>query len=77
MVLNEPEASLHPDLLDPLARLVTRAAARSQIILVSHAQPLIAALDREAGCGRIVLEKHLGETIVRDRPTPPWTWPSR
>jgi predicted ATPase len=77
MVLNEPESSLHPDLLDPLARLVTRAAARSQVILVSHAETLIAALEREAGCGRIVLEKQLGETIVRDRILPSWTWPSR
>jgi predicted ATPase len=77
MVLNEPEASLHPDLLDPLARLVARAAARSQIILVSHAEALIAALEREAGCGRIVLEKQLGETVARDRSRPTWTWPSR
>jgi predicted ATPase len=77
MVLNEPEASLHPDLLDPLARLVTRAAARSQVIVVSHAETLIAALEREAGCGRIMLEKHLGETIVRDRSSPAWKWPQR
>jgi predicted ATPase len=77
MVLNEPEASLHPDLLDPLARLVAHAAARSQIILVSHAAALIAALEREAGCGQIMLEKKLGETIVRDRTTPAWAWPSR
>lgn len=77
MVLNEPEASLHPDLLGPLARLVARAAERSQIVLVSHAAALIAALDREAGCGQIMLEKQLGETVVRDRDPPTWTWPSR
>ena len=77
MVLNEPESSLHPDLLDPLARLVARAASRSQIIIVSHAATLIAALDREAGCGQIMLEKHLGETIVRDGASPAWKWPSR
>jgi predicted ATPase len=77
MVLNEPEASLHPDLLDPLARLVARAATRSQIILVSHAEALIAALEREARCEQIMLEKHLGETIVGGNTTPSWTWPSR
>jgi predicted ATPase len=77
MVLNEPEASLHPNLLDPLARLMVRAATRSQIIIVSHAAALIAALDREAHCGQIMLEKHLGETIVRDRIGPAWKWPSR
>ena len=77
MVLNEPEASLHPDLLAPLARLVARAAERSQIIIVSHAEALIDALERESGFGRILLEKDLGETIVRDRAVPSWTWPGR
>jgi len=37
MVLNEPETSLHPDLLPALARLITRAASRSQVWVVSHA----------------------------------------
>ena len=31
MVLNEPETSLHPDLLPALARLIARAAAQSQL----------------------------------------------
>ena len=44
MVLNEPEASLHPDLLAPLARLIAAAAARSQVILVSHAPALPVSL---------------------------------
>ena len=41
MVLNEPETSLHPDLLPALARLIVAAAARTQIVVVSHAQSLI------------------------------------
>jgi len=77
MILNEPEASLHPDLLAPLARLVTKAAERCQIIIVSHSPQLVAALDRHAESWLIRLEKELGETIVRDRPEPPWKWPSR
>ena len=77
MILNEPETSLHPDLLAPLARLITLASKRSQIVLVSHAASLVTALDAEAGCRQIVLEKHLGETLVRDREPPRWTWPSR
>src|SRR5213083_2100725 len=44
IVLNEPETSLHPDLLAPLARLIALAAERSQLIVVTHASPLIAAL---------------------------------
>ena len=31
MVLNEPETSLHPDLLPALARLITFAAEHSQV----------------------------------------------
>ena len=36
LVLNEPETSLHPDLLPPLARLIRAAAERSQVMVVSH-----------------------------------------
>jgi predicted ATPase len=47
-VLNEPETSLHWQLLAPLAQLITAAAMRSQVIAVSHSQTLIAALQRAA-----------------------------
>ena len=47
LVLNEPETSLHPDLLPALARLIAEAAAHSQVLVVSHAARLIAALERE------------------------------
>ncbi len=77
MILNEPEASLHPDLLEPLARLIAQAAKRSQVIVVSHAPVLVAALTAEPGCERIGLVKRLGETVVEDRDEPPWTWPQR
>ena len=77
MILNEPETSLHPDLLPPLARLIAQASKRSQAVVVSHAAALVSALDAHADCRQIVLEKHLGETIVRDGTPPGWTWPSR
>jgi predicted ATPase len=79
MVLNEPETSLHPDLLSPLARLIARAAERSQVIVVTHASPLIAAL-REQRCNSITLEKSFGETTIAEsegREIPAWHWPSR
>lgn len=80
LVLNEPETSLHPDLLPALARLIGRAASRSQVIVVSHAPRLIAALEEQRGCQPLPLEKHLGETRVAgtdrlDRPA--WRWPAR
>jgi predicted ATPase len=44
LVLNEPETSLHPELLPPLARLIRSAADRSQVMVVSHSDPLVAEL---------------------------------
>lgn len=76
IVLNEPETSLHRDLLRPLARLIATAAQRSQIILVSHARGLVEALERDGFCV-IELEKSFGETRARDHDPPSWTWPER
>ena len=77
MVLNEPETSLHPDLLPPLARLIARAAKRSQIVIVSHAPALVSNLEKIPQARRIVLEKRLGETLIQCDESPSWTWPSR
>ena len=52
LVLNEPETSLHHDLLAPLAALVTAAAARCQVVVVSHSPQLIDALRGPTGEGR-------------------------
>lgn len=40
IALNEPETSLHPDLLEPLARIILRAARRTQIWVVTHSERL-------------------------------------
>jgi hypothetical protein len=77
MILNEPETSLHPDLLPPLARLIAQAAQRAQIIVVSHAEPLVSALTNDPQARRIVLEKQLGETLLQPDERPSWTWPTR
>jgi predicted ATPase len=77
MILNEPETSLHPDLLPPLARLIAQAAKRSQVVVVSHAAQLVSALADAPDARPIVLEKQLGETLVPDADRPAWTWPSR
>ena len=77
MVLNEPETSLHPDLLPSLARLIAQAAKRSQIVVVSHAVALVSRLAAVPEARQIVLEKQLGETLVADDERPAWTWPTR
>jgi predicted ATPase len=44
IALNEPEASLHPDLMEPLAKLIARASERSQVWLVTHSTRLADAV---------------------------------
>ncbi|MFC6486954.1 AAA family ATPase [Nitratireductor sp. GCM10026969] len=76
MVLNEPETSLHPELLAPLARLIRDASASCQIVVVTHAAPLVEAL-AEAGIRGYELTKSLGETRIDSVEPVPWSWPSR
>jgi predicted ATPase len=84
LVLNEPETSLHPDFLPALGRLIAQAARSSQVIVVSHASRLVAALEAadlgDGGSRSLVLDKELGETralnIDADE-VPAWRWPSR
>jgi predicted ATPase len=77
VILNEPEASLHPELLGPLARLLNEASDRCQIIVVSHASDLVTALEQSAQSTLIELRKELGETIISQADRPAWKWPSR
>jgi predicted ATPase len=85
LVLNEPETSLHPDLLPPLGQLISQAAAKTQVIAVSHAGALIDAIRRSAGeagleLAAIELTKEFGETqVVGLEPLdqPSWHWPKR
>jgi predicted ATPase len=80
MVLNEPETSLHPDLLGALGRLIARAAERTQIIVVTHSKLLISALSEQSDCNSIMLEKTFGQTVIsgmEKMSAPDWQWPSR
>ncbi len=75
LVLNEPETSLHPELLAPLAELIRDAATRSQIVVVTHSQVLVDALGDP-----VQLVKTDGETAIRGKGLvdgPPWNWPKR
>ena len=79
LVLNEPETSLHPDLIPALGRLIRQAAERSQVIVVSHAPILVDALQQLPECCSIPLEKTFGQTVVagNDEPQKTWQWPAR
>lgn len=77
LVLNEPEASLHPSLLTPLASLVRTASERTQVITVSHADALVDALPEPS---RVELQRSDAETTVRGQgllDVPAWNWGSR
>jgi len=80
MVLNEPETSLHPDLLPALARLIIRAAKTTQVWVVSHANRLVSTLEKSDACNSLGLEKILGQTQVIDQgllDQPSWQWPDK
>ena len=79
IAVNEPETSLHPSILEPLAAMLTDAATRSQIIVVSHSKTLVDALER-SGATVHTLEKTGGETRLRGQGSldaPAWVWPTR
>jgi predicted ATPase len=79
MVLNEPETSLHSDLLPALARLIARASDHTQIVVVTHAVELVDALTA-AGAQPLRLVKNFGATTldgVDPLDQPPWNWGSR
>ncbi|WP_328441382.1 AAA family ATPase [Streptomyces sp. NBC_00444] len=86
LVLNEPETSLHPDLIPPLADLILTATKDIQIIVVTHARPLADALAKGAirhrlDVNSIELIKEFGQTEVAGREgpldEPLWYWPKR
>ncbi|MGW7411937.1 AAA family ATPase [Streptomyces sp. NPDC054863] len=86
LVLNEPETSLHPDLLGPLADLILTASRHIQLVVVTHARPLADALAQGTRRARvdintIELVKDFGQTTVAGREgpldEPLWYWQKR
>jgi predicted ATPase len=77
MVLNEPETSLHPDLLRSLSELILSAAQKTQVWVITHSPALISALRASPEAHMIELEKELGQTQVKGQELldkPPWRW---
>jgi predicted ATPase len=78
MVLNEPETSLHQDLLPALGQLIVKASAETQVWVVSHSTRLIAAIEKSRHARTLGLIKRLGATEIEglgilDEPS--WNWP--
>jgi predicted ATPase len=88
MVLNEPETSLHPDLLRPLASLIASAARATQVVVVTHSQAMVEFLgttsvadaDADTTAVELPLYKDLGETRIEGLgllTAPAWDWGKR
>ncbi len=78
LVLNEPETSLHPDLIPALARLIIRASKETQVWIVSHSTKLVKELNMDTDNHAISLVKELGETLIKGQgllDKPSWHWP--
>jgi len=78
MVLNEPETSLHPDLVPALAGLIRSAAGGTQVIVVTHSARLVELLAEDAVLVELV--KQEGQTTVAGQgllDMPAWHWGSR
>ena len=69
LAINEPETSLHEDLLAPLAQLLARAAQASQLLITTHSARLAALVGELTGAQPRGLVLDNGETrIAGDRP---------
>jgi predicted ATPase len=64
LALNEPETSIHPDLIDSLARLIVGAAKNTQLWITTHSRPLAERIERHSGVPRVRLCMVQGETMV-------------
>lgn len=59
IALNEPESSLHPDMLPPLARMIAHASRDAQVWVVTHSDLLSNLIAQETGA--------TARTVVRDQ----------
>jgi predicted ATPase len=64
LALNEPETSLHPDLIEPLARLIVQASAQSQIWITTHSKALASFIEAQSGRAPLSLELVEGATQI-------------
>ena len=68
--LNEPETSLHPELLEPLAELIAEAGERSQLWITTHSSVLATLIANRSGQAPINLAMDGGATYIVGRESP-------
>lgn len=70
VALNEPEASLHPQMLPALADMIAKAAARTQLWVVTHSRDLAELVRERTGARALTVIRVEGATTVEGmRPT--------
>jgi len=67
IVLNEPENSLHPQMLPALAKLIAEASRYSQIWLTSHSPELAELISQHTAFRLYELSIANGQTLVHQR----------
>ncbi|HXM12189.1 MAG TPA: AAA family ATPase [Terriglobales bacterium] len=64
LALNEPETSLHPDLVNSLGRLMVRASKNTQLWITTHSRHLAESIEQHSGLPCVRLRMLDGETQV-------------
>jgi len=62
--IEEPELGLHPDMMQPLAKLLLSAAGKMQLVVTTHSTDLIDALSENAGAV-LICEKKNGSSEIK------------
>jgi predicted ATPase len=70
LALNEPETSIYPDLIEPLARLIVQAAQSSQVWVTTHSSALAEHVRKLSGLAPVYLAKIGGATRIVDPASP-------
>lgn len=69
LALNEPETSLHPDLLGPLGDLIGDVSRRTQVWVTTHAEPLASRIEERTGRPPTRVRMDDGATVIEDGAT--------
>jgi predicted ATPase len=64
LALNEPETSLHPDLIAPLAKLIVAVSKDTQLWITTHSTELASRIEEQSGIPRVRLAMTAGETVL-------------
>lgn len=64
IAVNEPEGSLHPELMRPLAEMIVQAASQTQVWVVTHSEELASELRRFGSVSVRDVNKRNGATEI-------------